>query len=82
MNCPVIGLLYARVGDQSFLRLIQVKLIDISSNLSTLDEQKEEKCSKITEGDVNEIEGKIDEYEEKNEKWKVDGIFAPGIDHS
>jgi cob(I)alamin adenosyltransferase len=46
VNCPVIGLLYARVGDQSFLRLIQVKLIDISSNLTTLDEQKRKSVQK------------------------------------
>lgn len=71
-----IGLLCAHLGEQSFLRLIQVKLIDISSNLATLDEQKKKMVRKITEEDVNEIENKIDEYEEKN--GKLTEFLLPG----
>ena len=71
-----IGLLCTRVGEQRFLRLIQVKLIDISSNLATLDEQKRKRVRKITEEDVKEIEGKIDEYEEKN--GKLTEFLLPG----
>ena len=79
-----IGLLSAKINDESLniciefdfsysikidkLREIQVKLVDIGSNIAVVDERKKEKVPKLTEQDVKKVENWIDECEQTNTK--------------
>jgi cob(I)alamin adenosyltransferase len=79
-----IGLLCAKINDESLtmciefdfsysikidkLREIQVKLLDIGSNIAVVDEKKKEKVPKLTEQDVKKVESWIDECEHTNTK--------------
>ena len=47
----------------SILRNIQVKLLDIGSNIAVVDYSKKEKVPKLTEDDVNKLESLIDLYD-------------------
>ena len=79
-----IGLLCAKINDENLnsciefdfayslkidkLREIQVKLLDIGSNIAVIDKKKKEKVPKLTEYDVEILEQWIDECEQKNTK--------------
>jgi cob(I)alamin adenosyltransferase len=66
--CSTDVLLYTIDKYENYLREIQVKLLDIGSNIAVLDEKKRERVPKITEDDVKKIEFWIDECESNNSK--------------
>lgn len=66
-----IGLLITKIEDLHFrdiMRIIQVKLLDIGSNIAVIDEKKRGRVPQIEENDVVAIENWIDECEEKTSK--------------
>ena len=68
-----IGLLCAKIYSSNFdmldkLREIQVKLLDIGSNIAVIDKEKKKNIPKLTENDVKNIEEWIDLCEESNNK--------------
>lgn len=76
-----IGLLCSKLGSYNGdkLREIQVKLLDIGSNIAVLDETKRKRVPKIESSDVEKIENWIDECEEKNGKlteFLLLGVFT------
>lgn len=66
-----IGLLITKIEDSKFrdiMRIIQVKLLDIGSNVAVIDEKKRGRVPQIEENDVFVMEKWIDECEEKTSK--------------
>lgn len=66
-----IGLLITKIEDSYFhdiMRIIQVKLLDIGSNIAVIDEKKRGRVPQIEENDVVMMEEWIDECEEKTSK--------------
>ena len=60
--------IYIKTGHLDRLRCIQVKLLDIGSNIAVVDKKKKEKVPKLTEDDVKYVEKWIDNCEEMNTK--------------
>lgn len=81
-----IGLLCAYIGSEtnsetkSPLRKIQVKLLDIGSNIAVIDPNKKKRVPKIIEDDVKELEKWIDICENRNKKLTV--FLLPGVNMS
>lgn len=68
-----IGLLCAKIYSSDFnmldkLREIQVKLLDIGSNIAVVDKDKKKNIPKLSENDVKNMEEWIDLCEESNNK--------------
>lgn len=67
-----IGLLFSKLDDSDkpcdYLREIQVKLLDIGSNIAVIDEKKRKRVPKITEDDVEKLELLIDKCESNTGK--------------
>lgn len=66
-----IGLLITKIEDKNYcdiMREIQVKLLDIGSNIAVIDEKKRNRVPKIEDNDVVKVEKWIDECEEKTSK--------------
>lgn len=66
-----IGVLCAKIEQVDLLfilRQIQVKLLDIGSNIAVIDEKKKKRVPKITEDDVKCVEEWIDKCESINGK--------------
>ena len=66
-----IGVLCSKIKKDNFLyilRIIQVKLIDIGSNIAVIDEKKKKRVQNIEEKDVDTMEIWIDTCEKENDK--------------
>tara|TARA_B110000908_G_C10142999_1_gene397678 strand:+ start:143 stop:748 length:606 start_codon:yes stop_codon:yes gene_type:complete len=74
------GILKDRRGENSvpeIFRSIQVRLIDIGSNLAIVEEGVKKNVTKITNEDVKELEEMIDIFDGKNSKLTV--FILPGL---
>lgn len=65
---------------QDQLRELQVKLLDIGSNIAVVDKKKKEKVPKLTEDDVEKVEKWIDICEQSN--GKLTEFLLTGVDET
>lgn len=76
-----IGVLCAKIEQPDLLyilREIQVKLLDIGSNIAVIDQKKKKRVTKIEEKDVHRVEIWIDTCEEEN--GKLTEFLLPGFE--